>query len=66
MIPFIIEIAKENLKSIENLEEVNILDEMSKITSNVISTTFFGKNFSELKVNGQLVSLSISDLMKDT
>lgn len=47
------------------MDEVVILDEMNKITGDVVCRMFFGKNFSETILNGKLISLALADLTKD-
>jgi len=46
-----------------NLTKVNILDELQKITGEMVGRIFFGQNLNKYKINGKLLTLYLADLM---
>ena len=63
--PHIIEITEENLEGIQNLEKVEILEEMKKITGDTVCRMFFGNNLSKTIINGKVISLTLADTVND-
>lgn len=45
---------------------MNILEEMKKITGDVVCRLFFGKDFSERIVNGKCLSVALGDFIHKT
>ncbi len=59
------EIAKENFEAIQNLDNVVMKSELQKITGDVITRMFFGKDFSKLKIDGLHITLAMAKLLSD-
>ena len=53
------------MNGIQDLNKVVILDEMKKITGDVVCRMFFGYNFSKTKVKDKAISLALADTIDD-
>jgi len=64
-IPLIVSTTREFLDELAktNLTKVNILDELQKITGEMVGRIFFGQNLNKYKINGKLLTLYLADLM---
>ena len=65
MVPHITEIVNEVFDNIQNLDDVEILEEMQKITGEVICRMFFGKSFSKIEIEGLPITLAIAETLQD-
>lgn len=59
MIPDVMAIVNERFDGIHDLNEVNVMDEIEKMASDILCRLFFGKNFSKLQVDGMEISLAL-------
>ena len=64
-IPSITATAREFLNDIAKtpMKNINILDEVQKITGEVVGRIFFGENLNKYKFKGQILTLYLTDLM---
>lgn len=64
-VPLIVATTKEFLGELSktSLKNVHTLDEIQKITGEVIGRIFFGENLNQYKFKGQLLTLYLADLM---
>jgi len=66
-IPLMVNTTREFLSELEqgSLENVMIMDEIQKITGEIVGRIFFGENLNKYKLNGQLLTLYLADLLVD-
>jgi len=67
-IPMMANTAKEFLNKLEKggQKEVKIMDELQKITGEIVGRTFFSENLNDYKIEGQPLTLYLANLLIET
>jgi len=66
-LPVILKTTREHLKELsqKNLEGINILSEMEKVTGDVVGRIFFSENFKDYKIKGKPVGTYLIDTLEN-